>query len=511
MANSVEELFKSSLLKHQKELSSMINIRCIIGGYIGVTFYVMMKVCGIMNEFTWKSLFFFSMPIVFNTSLMGITNWYLKKKEDEVYVNTYKYVIILVSSINYFAIAYFVPYRDAWGTIILCFFIGAYYLDYKVTLVSIVLTSGINLATFFFNTSAESLSVDIPNLLTRIQTVSFGALAALISTMLGRRMLRMCCENEFSRDLVMRNMQTVNEQVKKAVSMLSFSSEQLSELSSTQYSGAKTTATSVASILEETIQTSESVKECIELITHLANNTTIMQNQTKKAISNSEQLKETAVLGTNSIESAVESITSIKESAIKTYDSAREMDERTKKIQAIVGDIQDIVEQTSLLSLNASIEAARAGEYGKGFSVVADAIRRLSEQSKNSLKNIDTVISYMGKHETTVNELVDKVDEGVGVIRKFSEYYNEIIRNIEATISSLNTINEVVEKQEEGAQTVNDFILKVKGMSDVVSENIQETSSATQQAFASCEELLEAAKQLGKMSKELNTLVTEKV
>lgn len=278
-------------------------------------------------------------------------------------------------------------------------------------------------------------------------------------------------------------------------------------MSTLQYSGAETTSESVSAILDEMINTSNNVQECANLIDVLSEDTAIMKSQTTTAIGNSEQLKQTALNGANSIENAVDKITGIKESAIKTYDSAKEMDELMKKIQAIVGDIQEIAEETNLLSLNASIEAARAGEYGAGFTVVADSIRKLSEQSQKSLSNITNVISNMNRHEATVNDLVDKVDEGVGVIRGFNDYYSKIIYDIEIAIQSLGMINSLANKQENSVTTVNDFIRRVKNMSDIVSENIQETSAATQQTFASCEELLQSAKKLDTMSKELNTLI----
>ena len=60
-----------------------------------------------------------------------------------------------------------------------------------------------------------------------------------------------------------------------------------------------------------------------------------------------------------------------------------------------LGLIGDLAKQTSLLSLNASIEAARAGEHGKGFAVVAGEVKKLSEQSAQSVLNIADVIAQI--------------------------------------------------------------------------------------------------------------------
>lgn len=75
-----------------------------------------------------------------------------------------------------------------------------------------------------------------------------------------------------------------------------------------------------------------------------------------------------------------------------------------KRTDQIIAMIQEIADQTKLLGLNAAIEAARAGDYGRGFSVVAEEIRRLSEQSNNSAKQVKTILS--------------KISESIGIINK---------------------------------------------------------------------------------------------
>lgn len=507
MDKTVKKLFKENLMMHQKNLSANVNKYCLIGGFIGVGFYFIMKITGIMSGFKWNYFIYFCIPVLFNTSLMALSNWFLKKKEDRIYVNTYKYILVLVACINYFAIAMFVPYRDTWGIIILVYFVSAYYLDLKVALFGIIISSSINIISFYYGICLEQVSTSLPDLLTRIQVLSFGSSATLISAILGRVLLRNSSMNEYNLNKSLEDIQKVNLKIKDTVSILKTSSEHISELSKVQYTGAETSTASLSTIAEETVNTTNNVNECVSLINGLQDDTVTMKARTCEAIDNSQRLKKTAVVGASSIETAVDKIINIKESAIKTFDSAKSLDENRKQIQGIVQEIQDISKQTHMLSLNASIEAARAGEAGAGFTVVAEAIRKLSDQSQKSLANINSVITSMGQHDSTVSNLVENVDEGVTIINKLNEYYNTIIENIENAIYSLDVIDSLANKQENSVSMVNNYIKQVKDMSDIISDNIQETSAATQQTFASCEELLDSAKNLNNMSKDLSDLV----
>lgn len=507
MDKKVKEIYTQNLLNHQKNLSKNVNKYCIIGGYIGVIFYVLMKITGLMSEFKWINILYFSIPVILNTTFMGISNWILKRQADKIYVNVYKYILVLVACINYFAIAMFIPYRDAWGVIILIYFISSYYLDIKVALFGIILSSLICIFTFYFNSCIEPVSTSLPDFLTRCQVLSFGAMAAMISTILGKKLLYNTCVNELSLNKSLNEIKNVNKKISEMVIALGESSEYITELTNTQYKSAEASTSSISTIVDETVNTTNNINECVNLMELLNNDTKVMKSHTNEAIDNSEKLKHTAVVGTSSIETVVDKIISVKNSAIMTYDSAKEMDERTKKIQTIVSDIQTIAEQTNLLSLNASIEAARAGEHGAGFTVVAQSIRQLSEQTQKSLGNINSMILDMGQHDHTVNDLVDRVDEGVTAIQKLNEFYKDIIDHIESTIQSLGTIKTLADQQENSVSVVNNFIRRVKNMTDIISDNIQETSAATQQSYASCEVLLDSAKNLDHMSKELNSLL----
>ncbi|MGG7190581.1 heme NO-binding domain-containing protein [Clostridium paraputrificum] len=151
---------------------------------------------------------------------------------------------------------------------------------------------------------------------------------------------------------------------------------------------------------------------------------------------------------------------------------SEDLEKRANDITKIVSIVAGIAEQTNLLALNASIEAARAGEQGKGFSVVAESIKKLSEQSKESVKEINTnLVHFKGNIESLVKQIEDqyfileKETLNLEDVKNLSFDANKSINYIAS--SMINTINDLNEQ----SKSIESLSNNIKNLSSIAEEN----------------------------------------
>lgn len=183
----------------------------------------------------------------------------------------------------------------------------------------------------------------------------------------------------------------------------------------------------------------------------------------------------------------------------------------TKDISNVITAIKGIAEQTNLLSLNATIEAARAGEHGKGFSVVAEQVRKLSDEVTELVGNTDQIISNVQTESLKVVESLQysygEVEKGMGQIVETEQKFNMISQAIEEAVDSLNTImNNLVDFTNESKEMYQS-IERIASISEEFSSGVEETSASTQQTSEVVHELSISSDQLTDLVNELNTIV----
>ena len=183
--------------------------------------------------------------------------------------------------------------------------------------------------------------------------------------------------------------------------------------------------------------------------------------------------------GKRSLDVIMESFLNIKNTVENMSSAMSKLSEKSNEIKGIVDVIKQISKTTHLLSLNANIEAARAGEAGRGFTIVAQEVKKLANSSSESADNINIIIDEMAY---VTNETLDIVEKGVETVEESSLAveksgiaFGDIMTSIEKTKLISNQINQVMSEQTDKNQymmTVIDDMVKVSDMVKVFNENI---------------------------------------
>ncbi|OPX85216.1 MAG: Methyl-accepting chemotaxis protein McpB [Pelotomaculum sp. PtaB.Bin104] len=158
------------------------------------------------------------------------------------------------------------------------------------------------------------------------------------------------------------------------------------------------------------------------------------------------------------------------------------------KVGQVLEIIKDISERTHLLSLNASIEAARAGEYGKGFSVVADEIRKLAGIAGRSVKEISELTNAVKVESKAVLEKVEAgrkgAKEGLLLTGNAEGYLNNIYRSIANADERITEISRSMEQISTGTGQVVLTMRSVAGTAEMESDAITDAHSSSARKVA---------------------------
>ncbi|WP_321281426.1 methyl-accepting chemotaxis protein [uncultured Vibrio sp.] len=257
----------------------------------------------------------------------------------------------------------------------------------------------------------------------------------------------------------------------------------LSHVSSSLSEQARTTAQQAEERSQRISYQQDEINMVATAVNEMAAATQEIAGNADSTANNSEEAVQACAHGSSQVVQTQNSIQNLAQEVQVATEVIQDLEAHGNSINTILSTIQDIAEQTNLLALNAAIEAARAGEQGRGFAVVADEVRVLSQRTHASTKEI----------QETIEMLQGTTKKAVGIMGDSRALADTSVDDANSAAASLTQIHSAVEQindmatqiasaAEEQASVTTEITRNTEGIRDVSNELSAEAHQAAEQA-----------------------------
>lgn len=276
----------------------------------------------------------------------------------------------------------------------------------------------------------------------------------------------------------------------------------------------------VSRSIEEIADGADNQREMLQEVSGEMNNlSATIEEAASSAATVVETAQETANIANNGEETARDAIESVDESQAaitSTTQTVQTLDDRMGEIGEIVKLIGDIAEQTNLLALNANIEAARAGDGGEasssnGFTVVANEIKQLAEETQEAAQDIEEIID--GTQAQTAKTLEEArtaethMENTADAVQDAADAFTRVADNAGKTDDGIREISTATDDQAASTEETVSMVEEVAGISNSTAEKANDASAATNEQLSSMTQATSEARSLVDQAEQLQGLV----
>jgi methyl-accepting chemotaxis protein len=311
-----------------------------------------------------------------------------------------------------------------------------------------------------------------------------------------------------SMKVMQESLQTIIGKIKENSSNINMQSENLSSVSEEIASVSQNVTEEISEVAEGSSNQSDELIHITRILNDFSDKLAEMVKEIKDVNLNSRQISLMANDSSSEMKVLNQSVENVSDSFKEFYEKIIVLGKDINEINEITSLINSVAEQTNLLALNAAIEAARAGEAGNGFSVVAEEIRKLAEQSKGSSENIGKLVNLISKNTDAIvqdsdimnGEMINQakiIDNSIKSFKKIIQAVDEVIPKIE-----------IVKSSAENIENDNMVILnRIDGLSSISAE----VSASAQEILASSEEMNASTEEVASSAEILNNITNQMI
>lgn len=276
-----------------------------------------------------------------------------------------------------------------------------------------------------------------------------------------------------------------------------------------------TTTAEVARAIEQISKGAESqagmVGQSSKLIHEMAISIDLVARRAKEAAKAARETSLTARRGGELANESLEQLKSFFDNVELAGSRFAELNRRIQQVGKIADFIAEIARQTNMLALNAAIEATRAGEYGKGFSIVAEEVRKLADGTGRSAAEIIELIDVIREEGRLVHETFSESTRHIREEKKnidtTASSFREILQTVVETERKANSIADLSHLQTEGAGKMVQAVDEIASVAEENAAATEQVSAATEEQSAAMQEMARASQELAGMAEELLALV----
>ncbi len=316
------------------------------------------------------------------------------------------------------------------------------------------------------------------------------------------------CFNE-----MLKEQEDIVYRVREGSDNLAAASEEMASSAQEISAASEEIASSIQEVSAGSQQQNSSVISASQVLVQLSSLVQLAQAKANSANVNADDTKAAAESGRKMVVETVEAMNIINSSTDETANGLKVINELSVKVRTIIDTINAIAEQTNLLALNAAIEAARAGEHGRGFTVVAEEVRKLSEQSNEGAKEISTLIGQMvsniEKAVESMDHAINAVNNGVVVVNDTDIALVNIINAVDKIADDVKEIADLTKDEVATSDEIIKLIDNIGTISETNSANSENVASSAEEQTATVETLAATSEEISTMAEELERMVAK--